>query len=375
MGSYADLWKKIKSDPVLYIAWILALVSAFFVRPDKGYLDYIDFRSLGILWGLMVIIQGLKENSVFEKIGQLLMGKASKAWQLSAALIFMCFIGSMLITNDVALITFVPFGMLVLRSCQREDLMIPVIVFQTIAANLGSMATPVGNPQNLYLYGITRMSIGEFILCMLPFTMVAALLLVLCIFLLPGKNKDIVINSEYGIVREFGSRWQIIIYTVLFVIAILSVLRVIPWYVMAAVVLVIVAGMDFKILFRADYMLLLTFIGFFIFTGNMARIDSVNDFLNSVTSGKEFTVAVIASQFISNVPATLLLSGFTSNYKELLIGVNAGGLGTLIASMASLISFKFYSASYKERQKAYILYFTVANLAFLAVFVLLHLFI
>ena len=210
---------------------------------------------------------------------------------------------------------------------------------------------------------------------MLPFTMVAALLLVLCIFLLPGKNKDIVINSEYGIVREFGSRWQIIIYTVLFVIAILSVLRVIPWYVMAAVVLVIVAGMDFKILFRADYMLLLTFIGFFIFTGNMARIDSVNDFLNSVTSGKEFTVAVIASQFISNVPATLLLSVFTSNYKELLIGVNAGGLGTLIASMASLISFKFYSASYKERQKAYILYFTVANLAFLAVFVLLHLFI
>lgn len=375
MGSYADLWKKIKSDPVLYIAWILALISAFFVRPDKGYLDYIDFRSLGILWGLMVIIQGLKENSVFEKIGQLLMGRASKAWQLSAALIFMCFIGSMLITNDVALITFVPFGMLVLKSCRREDLMIPVIVFQTIAANLGSMATPVGNPQNLYLYGITQMSIGEFVLCMLPFTAAAALMLVLCIFLLPGKNKDIVINSEYGIVKEFGSRRQIVIYTVLFVIAILSVLRVIPWYVMAAVVLVIVAGMDYKILFRADYMLLLTFIGFFIFTGNMARIDSVKEFFNSVTSGKEFTVAVIASQFISNVPATLLLSGFTSNYKELLIGVNAGGLGTLIASMASLISFKFYSATYKERQKAYIVYFTVANLAFLAVFVLLHLFI
>ena len=375
MGSYADLWKKIKSDPVLYIAWILALVSAFFVKPDKGYLDYIDFRSLGILWGLMVIIQGLKENSVFEKIGQLLMGRASKAWQLSAALIFMCFIGSMLITNDVALITFVPFGMLVLKSCQREDLMIPVIVFQTIAANLGSMATPVGNPQNLYLYGITQMSIGEFILCMLPFTAAAALMLVLCIFLLPGKNKDIVINSEYGIVKEFGSRRQIVIYTVLFVIAILSVLRVIPWYVMAAVVLVMVAGMDYKILLRADYMLLLTFIGFFIFTGNMARIDSVKEFFNSVTSGKEFTVAVIASQFISNVPATLLLSGFTSNYKELLIGVNAGGLGTLIASMASLISFKFYSATYKERQKAYIVYFTVANLAFLAVFVLLHLFI
>ena len=198
--------KKLNLDPVLMAAWILAIISAFFVKPSKEYIGYIDFRSLGILWSLMVIIQGFKENSVFEKIGQLLMGRASKAWQLSAALIFMCFIGSMLITNDVALITFVPFGMLVLKSCQREDLMIPVIVFQTIAANLGSMATPVGNPQNLYLYGITQMSIGEFVLCMLPFTAAAALMLVLCIFLLPGKNKDIVINSEYGIVKEFGSR-------------------------------------------------------------------------------------------------------------------------------------------------------------------------
>ncbi len=370
-----EFFKKLKSDPVLYIAWILALISAFLVRPDSEYLGYIDFRSLGILWGLMVIIQGLKENSVFEKIGQLLMGKASKAWQLAAALIFMCFFGSMLITNDVALITFVPFGMLVLKGCKREDMMIPVIVFQTIAANLGSMATPVGNPQNLYLYGITQMSIGEFVLCMLPFTAAAAVMLVLCIFLIPDKASRIEMDSEYDVVKSFGSLRQIVIYAVLFVIAILSVLRVIPWYVMAIIVLVIVAGMDFKILFRADYMLLLTFIGFFIFTGNMARIDSVKEFLGSVTSGREFMVAVIASQFISNVPATLMLSGFTADYKELLIGVNAGGLGTLIASMASLISFKFYSATYKERQTAYIVYFTVANLAFLSVFVLLHLFI
>ncbi|MBQ6589771.1 MAG: citrate transporter [Butyrivibrio sp.] len=367
-----DFFKKLKSDPVLYIAWILAFISAFFVKPDSDYLGYIDFRSLGILWGLMVIIQGLKENSVFEKIGQLLMGKASKAWQLAAALIFMCFFGSMLITNDVALITFVPFGMLVLKGCKREDMMIPVIVFQTIAANLGSMATPVGNPQNLYLYGITQMSIEDFVLCMLPFTAAAAVMLVLCIFLLPGKGADVVMDSEYNIVKSFGSMRQIVIYAVLFVIAILSVLRVIPWYVMAIIVLVIVAGMDFKILLRADYMLLLTFIGFFIFTGNMARIDSVKEFLGSVTSGREFMVAVIASQFISNVPATLMLSGFTANYKELLVGVNAGGLGTLIASMASLISFKFFSATYKERQTAYIVYFTVANLAFLAVFIMLH---
>ncbi|WP_029233528.1 SLC13 family permease [Butyrivibrio sp. VCB2006] len=372
MDSYKDFLKKIKSDPVLYIAWILAFLSAIVVRPDNKYLDYIDFRSLGILWGLMVIIQGLKENSVFEKIGQILMGQASKAWQLCSALIFMCFFGSMLITNDVALITFVPFGMLVLKSCKREDLMIPVIAFQTIAANLGSMSTPVGNPQNLYLYGLTQMSILDFVGCMLPYTLIAALLLAVCIIFLPGKKEEIKIDSDYNVVSAFGSKRQIIIYTILFVIAILSVLRVIPWYIMAIIVLLVVGGMDFKILFRADYLLLLTFIGFFIFTGNIARIPAVNDFLSGITSGKEFTVAVIASQFISNVPATLMLSGFTTNYKELLIGVNAGGLGTLIASMASLISFKFFAATYKERQTSYIVFFTVANLAFLLVFILFH---
>ena len=369
-----DFLKKFKNDPVLYAAWTLAFISAFFVRPDKSYLDYIDFRSLGILWALMVVIQGLKENSVFEKIGQLLMNKVDMTWQLCAALIFMCFFGSMLITNDVALITFVPFGMLVLKSCKREDLMIPVIVFQTIAANLGSMSTPIGNPQNLYLYGTTGMSLMDFVSCMLPYTIAAALLLVVCLFIIPKKNETVQVDSGLSVVTKFGSKIQIIIYGALFVLALLSVLRVLPWYIMAIIVLVVVGGMDFKILFRADYLLLLTFIGFFIFTGNMARIPSFKEFLGGVTSGREFTVAVIASQFISNVPATLMLSGFATNFKELLIGVNAGGLGTLIASMASLISFKFYTASYKEKQSSYILYFTVANVVFLLVFVALHLF-
>ncbi|SFC20093.1 SLC13 family permease [Butyrivibrio sp. YAB3001] len=366
--------KKFKQDPVLYSAWTLALISAFFVRPDKSYLDYIDFRSLGILWGLMVIIQGLKENSVFEKIGQILMQKVDKSWQLAAALIFMCFFGSMLITNDVALITFVPFGMLVLKSCKREDMMIPVVALQTIAANLGSMSTPIGNPQNLYLYGTTGMKLGEFVGCMLPYTIAAALLLLVSLVLIPGKNEKVGLESDHMVVKNFGSKIQIGIYAVLFVIALLSVLRVLPWCVMAIIVLVVVGGMDFKILLRADYLLILTFIGFFIFTGNMARIDAVSEFLKNITAGKEFTVAVIASQFISNVPATLMLSGFSTDYKELLIGVNAGGLGTLIASMASLISFKFYSSAYKDNQGKYIAYFTVANIIFLACFVVMHYF-
>lgn len=363
---------KFKQDPVLCIAWILAIGSAFFVHPGPEYIGYIDFRSLGILWGLMVIIQGFKENAVFEKIGQILMTRVKKSWQLAAALVFVCFFSSMFITNDVALITFVPFAMLVLKSCKREDLMIPVIVLQTVAANLGSMSTPIGNPQNLYLYGLTQMLIGEFIMTMLPYTLLAAVLLGITLLILPGKNSQVDIDSEFMLVKNFGSRIQIIIYLVLFALAFLSVLRVLPWYVMAIAVLVIVAGMDFKILLRADYMLLLTFIGFFIFTGNMARIDAVKALLESLTAGKEFYVGVVASQVVSNVPATLMLSGFTENFKELLLGVNAGGLGTLIASMASLISFKFYSREYKEKTAGYVVYFTAVNVVFLLIFILVH---
>ena len=367
-----SFWKKFKNDPVLYCAWTLAFVSAFFVRPNKDYIGYIDFRSLGILWGLMVIIQGFKENAVFEKIGQLLLGKVKKAWQLSAALIFICFVSSMFITNDVALITFVPFAMLVLKSCNREDLMIPVIVLQTVAANLGSMSTPIGNPQNLYLYGLTQMPLPEFVLCMLPYTLLAAVLLILTMILLPGKKKAVAMESDFMVIKSFGSKKQIIVYLVLFAVAFLTVLRVLPWQAMVVVVLLVVAGMDFKILFRADYMLLLTFVGFFIFTGNMARIDAVKEVLQSLTAGKEFFVAVGLSQVVSNVPATLMLSGFTENYKELLLGVNVGGLGTLIASMASLISFKFFSREYKEKTGSYVMYFTLINVAFLAVFIAIH---
>ncbi|MBQ6258930.1 MAG: citrate transporter, partial [Lachnospiraceae bacterium] len=250
-----------KVDAVLCIAWILAVVSAFFVHPDKDYLGYIDFRSLGILWGLMVIIQGIKENSVFDRIAGFLLSKVKKSWQLAAMLIFMCFFGSMLITNDVALITFVPFALMILRECDREDMIIPTVVLQTIAANLGSMLTPIGNPQNLYLYGISNISLGGFVLTMLPFCLVSAVVLLLLILIIPGK-KSLQKSSSSSITGRLGSKHQIIIYTVLFAIALSTVLRILPWYVFAIIVLFTVGIMDHKILFRADYTLLLTFVGF-----------------------------------------------------------------------------------------------------------------
>lgn len=375
MNSIAEFLKKMKSDPVLIAAWILAVISAFFVHPDKAYIGYIDFRSLGILWGLMVIVQGLKENSVFEQVAAGLLKRVKNPWQLSLVLIFLCFISSMLITNDVALITFVPFAIMILKGCKKEKLMIPVIVLQTIAANLGSMLTPIGNPQNLYLFGLTGMPITTFLMTMLPYTLAAAVLLGAATFFLPEKKGTLSANKDVITSDRPGKPRQIAIYCVLFVIALLTVLRLIPWFVTALIILAVVLVMDQKIIGRADYILLLTFIGFFIFTGNMARIEAVSDFLKSVVEGHEFAVSVIASQFISNVPATLMLSGFTSNYTALLTGVNVGGLGTLIASMASLISYKAYTLEYNENQGKYFAVFTLMNVIFLAILVLLFIFI
>ncbi len=364
--------KKLNLDPVLMAAWTLAIISAFFVKPSKDYIEYIDFRSLGILWSLMVIIQGFKENTVFEKIAAALLKRVKKSWQLAAVLIFLCFFSSMLITNDVALITFVPFAIMLLSSCKKDQLLIPVIVLQTIAANLGSMLTPIGNPQNLYIYGSTGMNILQFFGTMLPYSALSAALLLITLFLLPDKNSAINASKDSLLTSRFGSRIQIIIYLCLFVVALLSVVRLIPWYILLLIVLVVVGGMDYKILFRADYILLLTFIGFFIFTGNMGKIDEIRNFLSAVVKGREFYISIIASQALSNVPATLMLFGFTDNYKELLAGVNVGGLGTLIASMASLISFKAFSKEFREKSGKYLLAFTFANIVFLAFMLLMH---
>lgn len=354
-----------KIDIVLAVAWILAVISAFFVHPSVKYVDYIDFRSLGILWGLMVIIQGLRYHNIFEKIAQYLLEKVSKQWQLVMVLVFMCFLGSMLITNDVALITFVPFSIMILKSCNKEKIMIPVIVLQTIAANLGSMLTPIGNPQNLYMYGLTKMNFVSFVKILLPYSVVSTVLIIIAIFVFTYDREELDTSITDFEIGENSSKYKIIMYSVLFLIAISSVLRMIPWYVFAAVVLLCVGFFERKILFKADYILLLTFVGFFIFTGNMGKLEIVRSLLESVLKSHEFVVGIVTSQFISNVPATLMLSGFAKNYRQLLIGVNVGGLGTLIASMASLISYKAYVKEYHQGGGEFIKIFTLFNVVFL----------
>ncbi|WP_300345948.1 SLC13 family permease [uncultured Oscillibacter sp.] len=359
-----------KQETVLCAALALAALSMFLVRPDAEYLSYIDFRTLAILFCLMGAMAGLQKTGVFQWIAQALLARVRKTRQLVWILVLLCFFSSMAVTNDVALITFVPFTFTVLDLIgpeARKRLTIPIVVLQTIAANLGSMLTPIGNPQNLYLYGKAGLSLGAFLLLMLPYACVSFLLIMLW---------SIVQSRAYNVPVEVSFREEIRLdrkkaqlagYLVLFALDLLTVARVIPY---GLALLLTIAGLlvlDRSIFARVDYSLLLTFVGFFVFIGNMGRLPVFYEFLQKIVSGHELLAGAAASQVISNVPAALLLSGFTENFPPLIIGVNLGGLGTMIASMASLISYKFVAREEPGMKGTYFRQFTFSNVAFLAV--------
>lgn len=361
----------LKKEVVLTCAWILAIISAFFVTPDKKYISYIDFSSLLILWSLMIIMQFFSSQGFFVLIGKKLLNLTKKIWQLALVLILLCFFTSMLITNDVALITFVPFSILMLESCGRKDLLIPVIVLQTIAANTGSMFTPVGNPQNLYLFSLMNGSLKDFLLLMLPYTAFSLFLLLISILFIKNKNQPCTSLSEKSSFIKINKITQSI-YSLLFITAIFTVLKIIPFYIPALLVLAFTLFIKPSLLLKADYALLFTFTGFFIFTGNIARIPVFKDSLQKLVASNEIITGITVSQVISNVPAALLLSGFAEDLKALTLGVNLGGLGTLIASMASLISFKLYAKTDDCKKGKFFLWFTIANLIFLALLVMMN---
>ncbi len=359
-----------KQETVLCAAFALAIVSMFFVRPDKEYLGYVDFRTLALLFCLMSVMAGLQKSGVFQYVAQALLGKVRKAWQLVLILVLLCFFSSMLVTNDVALITFVPFTLIVLGMIGPEakgQLAVPVVVLQTIAANLGSMLTPIGNPQNLYLYGKAGLSFGSFVLLMLPYALVA-LAVILTWGLVQSRAYHGPVQVSFSEeARISGSSVHLAVYATLFVLALLTVARVVPYGVTLVATIAALLVMDRNIFGRVDYSLLLTFVGFFIFIGNIGRLPAFSQMLQQVVSGHEILAGVAASQVISNVPAALLLSGFTEDLSALIIGVNLGGLGTLIASMASLISYKLIAREESQVKGAYFRYFTVANVCFLAI--------
>lgn len=362
-----------KRETVLCAAVLLALLSMLLVWPDAEYIAYIDFRTLAILFCLMGVMAGLKNSGVFQWVAQKLLGKVRRVWQLVLSLVLLCFFSSMLLTNDVALITFVPFTFIILgligRKAQKR-LLIPIVVLQTIAANLGSMLTPIGNPQNLYLYGKSGISLASFLLLMLPYVLFAFLIIVVWSLLQARIYKAKLTISISGKTAISGTPVQLLVYALLFGLDLLTVARVLPYQLTLGLTILGLLLVDREAFRRVDYSLLLTFVGFFIFIGNVGRLPVFHQLLQQLVVGHELLAAVLASQIISNVPAALLLSGFTENYTALLIGVNLGGLGTLIASMASLISYKLLVREDSRLKGRYFRYFTLANLCFLVLLLL-----
>ncbi len=351
----------IKSEIVLVISLVLAIISAFFVTPSKAYIDYIDFRTLGLLFCLMAVMAGFNRLGIFKSIAEKMLSKIKSINGLSLILSLLCFFSSMFITNDVALITFVPFTITALKLSGKMDKLIWIVTLETIAANLGSMLTPIGNPQNLYLFSAFHMSLRDFISTILPYAFLSFLLILIsCMF--TGKGKIDTQNAESS---NIFSKLHIGVYSILFIIALLTVFRVIPYIATVLITVAVVLIFDRKVLLKVDYSLLFTFVFLFIFIGNLGEIKPISDLLKNIVNGNEVLVGVLSSQIFSNVPATLLLSKFTENARILLVGVNLGGLGTLIASMASLISFKFV-AKEKVGTGKYIVIFTIVNIIFLA---------
>ena len=361
------IWHFIKNETVLSVAVILAVISSFFITPDIEYPNYIDFRTLGLLFCLMTVMAGLQKTGVFGFMAENLLKRIHSTKSLIFILIMLCFFFSMLITNDVALITFVPFTLTVLDMLGgdvKDKTIIPVVAMQTVAANLGSMLTPIGNPQNLYLHGISGLGVGEFMLLMLPYTVISFALLSAWALLRKGKGDVKISFNEKTRIKKKG---KVVIYSTLFCVCLITVAHALDYRVMLLVVIATTAAADYRIFARVDYTLLLTFIAFFVFIGNMGRIPMFSNYINSIINGRECITGILSSQLISNVPAALLLSGFTDNIRPLIVGVNIGGLGTLIASMASLISFKYIGRENKSLRGRYLFYFTVVNVVFLAV--------
>ena len=403
----------VRKDPVLVVAIVLAIISCAAVPPDAAYAEYVDLSTIGMLFSLMTIMAGLSRLGVFRIACRHLLSAVRGPRRLALALTLLAFFSSMLITNDVALVTFVPFALLALRTLDSPRHACFTVVMMTIAANLGSMLTPIGNPQNLYLYSTSHMALTDFLLLILPYAAAALVLLVGAIAFfgrIPEHAKEKAARSvdagNPASSSEDGSAdspatcgeadnaasaadanetpqlasdaddpapspLRVLPWAALFVLALLSVAHILPYQAIVAVTIVVALAADRRALLHVDYALLFTFIAFFVFVGNVGRIEVVSAALAQLIDGHELAVSVIASQVLSNVPAAILLSGFTSNFAALIVGTNLGGLGTPIASMASLISYKQVALVLPREKGRYFMLFTVWNIAFLAVLAVL----
>ena len=362
---WARVKQILKDNAVLIIAIIAAAVTSIIVPPDKEYLGYFDFKTLACLFCVLAVVCALRNIRFFYTLAKAIVRKFRNTKIAILVLVYITFIGSMLIANDMALLTFLPLGYFILHTTKKEKYLAFAFIMQNIAANLGGMLTPFGNPQNLYLYSKFNIPDGEFVMIMLPPFIVAVVLITACCL--------IFVKSEPLEIQEKAASmpvWRVVIYLVLFLLAIAMVFRFMPYQIGLIIIPIAILILDRQALAQVDYGLLFTFVFFFIFAGNMGRIEAVRSFFSYLLSINTLVFSAMSCQFISNVPSAILLSQFTDNYKELLLGVNIGGAGTLIASLASLITFKEYSTQDPGHTVRYVLKFTAFNFAFLIILTL-----
>lgn len=360
----------VRKNAVLCIAAALAVVTACVIPPDAGYADYFDFKTLCCLFSVLAVVCALKNIHFFTILARKIVSVTGSLRTSVLALVYITFLGSMLIANDMALLTFLPLGYFVLTSTGTERYMAPVFILQNIAANLGGMLTPFGNPQNLYLYSYFQIPTGEFMRIMLPCFLLSVLLITACCLCFPKRTIALTGSCEYHL--SPGRTW---VYLALFALSIVMVFRVIPYWIGLVLILLALLFADRRALRAVDYPLLFTFVCFFIFAGNMSRIPAVSNLLTDLMERQPLLVSVLSCQFISNVPSAILLSHFTTDYRSLLLGVNIGGTGTIIASLASLITFREYTAHNPGKAWYYLLLFFAFNFGFLILLTLFSLFV
>ena len=352
----------IKKNTVFCVAAFAAFVTAFFVPPDAEYLSYFDWRTLACLFLTLAVVSALGNVKFFTILARKLVLLSGNLRRLFLLLVVITFVGSMIIANDMALITFLPLGYFALSVTKNDKYMAYLFILQNISANLGGMLTPFGNPQNLYLYSFFEIPTAEFTAIMLPpFLLAISMLAVACFFIKPEK-----LSFHEDFPEKFHVK-KTVLYMALFAFSLLIVFRIIPFWLGLATIPVVLYFVDKDALYEVDYSLLGTFFFFFIFSGNLARIDAVNEFFSALLAKDTLLVSVLSCQFISNVPSAILLSQFTEDFRSLLLGVNIGGTGTLIASLASLITFSEFKILYPEQTKKYLLLFTGINVIFLVV--------
>ena len=345
----------------MLIAVTAAVISAFFVQPDSKYLEYFDFKTLTCLFCVFAVVCALRNISFFEFLACQIVKKCKNTRTSILVLIYITFIGSMLIANDMALLTFLPLGYSTLQKTGKEKYMAFTFIMQNIAANLGGMLTPFGNPQNLYLYSKFNIPDAEFISIMFPpFLLSVILITICCLFVKPEPI------AIHGVIKKLDPP-KTIIYFILFTFSIVLVFRVVPYYLGLILIPLVLLFMDKKALTMVDYLLLLTFAAFFVFSGNMSCIDAVRDLFAGLLSKNTLLYSALSCQFISNVPTAVLLSNFTTDYAGLLIGVNIGGVGTIISSLASLITLREFTSRYPEKQGSYFGLFSAFNFGFLGI--------